>query len=103
MYFVGEGHDRSGVTDGGQVYFLHSTQISRAGRRLISSIAHVTPPAKSTTGSEPRTAPSAPWNGGRPRAAAAGGAVEPDALRGARRAGPQFPRPSRASHPCRGA
>jgi len=49
--------------------------------------------ADSPRGAEHGTAPLAPWNGGRPRAAAAGGAVEPDALRGARRAGPQFPRP----------
>ncbi len=52
---------------------------------------------------DPARRQRAPWDGGRPRAAPAGGAEEPDALRGARRAGPQFPRPSRASHPCRGA
>lgn len=60
--------------------------------------------AEGTTGNGARHgAQRAPWDGGRPRAAPAGGAEEPDALRGARRAGPQFPRPSRTSHPCRGA
>ena len=42
---------------------------------------------------EHRTAPAGAVERGTPPAAPAGGAGEPDALRGARRAGPQFPRP----------